>query len=152
MTVIAVLACGHFSPTSEAGPEDGGRGSMDDQEEGLNREADVRAREAALDARELDIGEREDADADRAREAQGILDDADERDDVADARDTVADERDRAASLHSFRHEPDGSAGLKARRSAGLDRADAKSDRALSAEDRTKLAGRGETEEPPPSE
>jgi hypothetical protein len=125
---------------------------MDDQEQGHDRDADITAREAALDARELKIDEREEADAERAREAQGILDDADERDDLADTRDLVAEERDRTASLHSFRHEADGSAGLKARRSASLDRVDAKADRALSAEDRSKLTRPGDNEEPPPSE
>ena len=52
-----------------------------------------------------------------------------------------ADARDQAASLHSFIHDEDGSSGIQARRSAGLDRSDAKADRTQSAEDRSKLAG-----------
>lgn len=124
---------------------------MDGSDQARQREADANLREAALDARESSIRDREDAAGHRAQEQQGILDEADERDDRADVRDTVAEERDKAASLHSFRSDEDGSAGLKARRSAGLDRVDAKSDRVLSAEDRAKLTKRTEIEEPGPS-
>jgi hypothetical protein len=125
---------------------------MDDPDQARQREAETKAREAALDARELSIRNREEADGERAKEMQHILDDADERDDRADVRDTVAEERDKVASLDSFLNESDGSAGMKARRSAGLDRVDAKSDRALSAEDRERLAHPGEAEDSPPSD
>jgi hypothetical protein len=104
-----------------------------------DRKADER--DVALDAREDSLRARETADAHRDQAAQAILDDANERDELADERDELADARDKAASLHSFIHDEDGSSGMKARRSAGLDRSDAKADRALAAEDRSKLSG-----------
>ena len=66
---------------------------------------------------------------DRRNETQQVLDDADLRDTHADARDSVAMERDRAAGLHSFLNDEDLGPGLKARRSAEMDRSDSKDDR-----------------------
>ena len=97
-------------------------------------------READLDAREESLRVREALGAERDDETDAILHDADARDIHADARDTLAEERDRAASLHSFLNDEDGSVGLRARRSAGLDRADSKDDRTSAADDRAKLS------------
>jgi len=73
---------------------------------------------------------------------RGVLTDAAQRDESAEARDARADEREAAASLDAFLHPDDDrfDAELKARRSSALDRADAKSDRAAAAEDRSKLS------------
>jgi hypothetical protein len=70
-----------------------------------------------------------------------VLDDADVRDTRADARDFLANERDRAAGLHSFLNDEDLGPGLRACRSAGMDRSDSKDDRSSAADDRTKLTG-----------
>jgi len=70
---------------------------------------------------------------------QGILDDADDRDRHADDRDQAAEERDLAASLHSFLNDAEYDTGLRARRSAAMDRSDSQSDRDSSATDRSKL-------------
>ena len=104
------------------------------------RERAATDREAGLDAREENLRVREALGAERDDETDAILHDADARDRHADARDTLAEERDRAASLHSFLHDEDGSVGLRARRSAGLDRADSKDDRTSAADDRAKLS------------
>jgi len=98
-------------------------------------------READLDAREDSIQARESADAERMQGVQGILDDATERDSRADARDSSANERDSAAGLQSFLHDDDLGPGLKARRSAELDRSDSKADRTSAAQDRIRLTG-----------
>jgi hypothetical protein len=120
-------------------PPAGPTGDSPPDREQRDRVADDR--EMALDAREETLRAQEDVRADREQETRTILDDAAERDQQADARDSIADGRDRAASLHSFLHEDDGSSGMKARRSAGLDRSDSKADRASAADDRSKLTG-----------
>lgn len=106
-------------------------------------------READLDAREDSLQARESADADRMEGVQGILDDATERDSRADARDSSANNRDSAASLHSFLHDDDLGPGLKARRSAELDRSDSKADRTSAAQDRIRLTGNGRAQSDP---
>jgi hypothetical protein len=60
-----------------------------------------------------------------------ILADADKRDHQAEARDAAAKARDTEASLRSFLHDSPDEYGpaLKARRSAAIDRTDAKTDR-----------------------
>lgn len=103
------------------------------------RESDADERETALDVREERIRAREATSAERLKEAQGILADADERDGDADARDSRANDRDRAASLQSFLRDEDFTTGVKARRSAGLDRSDSKDDRTSAADDRSRL-------------
>jgi hypothetical protein len=103
------------------------------------RESELRARETRAEAREaLDVDLREGV--------QGILDAAEKRDDDADARDVAASERDSAASLHSFLHDDEYDASLKARRSAAMDRADSHTDRDSAADDRSKLTERAGAE------
>lgn len=70
---------------------------------------------------------------------QKILEDAKGRDDEATVRDAVADERDRAADLKAFTDPSGPYPGQGARRAAARDRADSKSDRESSAEDRVHL-------------
>ena len=114
-----------------------------DETEALGSERHERAssdREADLDAREENLRVREALSAERADETDVILHDAHARDADADARDILAEERDHAASLNSFLNDEDGSVGLQARRSAGLDRADSKDDRTSAADDRAKLS------------
>jgi hypothetical protein len=78
----------------------------------------------------------------RIDEAKAVLADAATRDARADERDATADERERAASLDAFVH-PDADqydAAIKARRASAIDRAEARSDRSSSADDRSKLS------------
>jgi hypothetical protein len=105
-----------------------GDDSADDQ-----RESALRAREVRADARDAH-------DADLRDEVEGILDRADERDERADARDEAATARDSAASLHSFLHDAEYDAALKARRSAAMDRRDSHTDRGAAGDDRSKLS------------
>jgi len=77
---------------------------------------------------------------DRERRVQKIIAAADERDDQADVRDENADKRDQAASLKAFlAADTSFDVTLNARRSAAVDRLDAKLDRTASAQDRSEL-------------
>jgi hypothetical protein len=81
-------------------------------------------------------------DLDRARrgeKTQKILQDANGRDDEATARDAVADERARVADLKGFTDPNSTYPGQGERRAAAHDRADSKTDRESSADDRTHL-------------
>ena len=114
-----------------------------DEGKAESRERKAEQREAALDTRENNIRAEEAAGADLKEEVQAILDDADERDRQADARDSQADDRDRADSFESFLHDKDFTPGARARRAAGIDRLDSKSDRASAADDRSRLTEDG---------
>jgi hypothetical protein len=106
------------------------------------RERIAHEREAALDLRELRIVAHEARAGARIDEAKAVLADAATRDARADERDAIADERERAASLDAFVH-PDADqydAAIRARRASAIDRAEARSDRLSSAEDRSKLS------------
>jgi len=77
---------------------------------------------------------------DRERRVQKIIAAADERDDKADVRDVNAEKRDEAASLTAFLAADNAfDVTLNARRSAAVDRLDAKIDRTASAQDRSDL-------------
>jgi len=83
---------------------------------------------------------------DRARQSDKttkILSDADRRDEEATARDAVSDERARVADRDAFMRTDGTYPGQGERRAAALDRANAKSDRESSAEDRADLADGG---------
>jgi hypothetical protein len=121
----------------------GGNDSADDQREraaAAHQGAPGDERESALRAREVRADAREAHEASFSDEVQGILDRADERDERADARDEAATARDSAASLHSFLHDDEYDAALKARRSAAMDRQDSHTDRGAAGEDRSRLS------------
>jgi hypothetical protein len=108
----------------------------------IERERIADEREAALDVRELRIVAHEARAGARVDEVEVVLADAAARDARADERDAIADERERAASLDAFVH-PDADqydAAIRARRASAIDRAEARSDRLSSAEDRSKLS------------
>jgi hypothetical protein len=77
--------------------------------------------------------------ADHNDATEKILSDASRRDDQADGRDAVSDERERSADRAAFTTTDGKYTGHAERRAAALDRADSKSDRKLSAEDRVQL-------------
>jgi hypothetical protein len=108
----------------------------------IEREQIANEREAALDLRELRIVAHEASADARVDEVKVVLDDAATRDTRADERDARADERECAASLDAFVH-PDAdqyTAAIRARRASAIDRAEARSDRLSSAEDRSDLS------------
>jgi len=77
---------------------------------------------------------------DREQRIQKLIAAANERDDQADVRDANADKRDQAASLTAFLAADTAfDVTLNARRSAAVDRLDAKLDRTASAQDRSEL-------------
>lgn len=81
-------------------------------------------------------------DVDRARreeKTRKILEDASARDEEAGARDAAADERGRVADWKAFRDLNRTYPGQAERRAAAHDRADSKTDRESSAEDRVHL-------------
>jgi hypothetical protein len=114
------------------------------------RESLADKREAALNAREVRADARDEVRADRRARAKHILADADRRDHRAEARDAAATTRDTEASLRSFLNDSadEYDPALKARRSAAIDRTDAKTDRASAAADRSELSD----DEPPSPE
>lgn len=81
---------------------------------------DARAtdREADLDARQIRVEADEARSSERADQADQILAAAVERDERAEIRDEEADAREQVSSLHSFLHDPEYDATLKARRAA----------------------------------
>jgi hypothetical protein len=90
--------------------------------------------------RHLTKDESEDLDrARRGEKTRKILQDADVRDAEATARDAVADERARVADLKAFTDPGSIYPGQAERRAAAHDRADSKTDREFSAEDRRRL-------------
>jgi hypothetical protein len=103
------------------------------------RERAADEREAQADEREAALDDREEVRAAREEQTQDLLAEAEVRDDRADDRDSIADQRDSTASLHSFLNDTRFEESHKARRSAAIDRLDAKTDRAASASDRSKL-------------
>ena len=117
--------------------EDATRARLADERDARadKRDADLNVREALAEAHEAHA-------LDREKETSEILSAADERDDRAETRDRVADLRETAAGLHSFLHDKEYDAALRARRAAALDRADSKTDRTSGASDRVKLSER----------
>jgi hypothetical protein len=135
-------------PGSDDGPDPGAdareaheRGSLADEREHLldDREKMLDERERLLDAHEVRADARDAYRADRQDRDQGILADARQRDNQAEERDEAADERDRSTSRHSFLHDQEYDAALKARRSSALDRMDSQTDRTSAATDRSRL-------------
>jgi hypothetical protein len=117
------------------------RRRLADQREHLldDREKMLDERERLLDSHEVRAAARAASQADRQDRDQGILADARQRDNQAEARDEAADERDRSTSQHSFLHDHEYDAALKARRSSALDRMDSQTDRTSAATDRSRL-------------
>lgn len=73
------------------------------------------------------------------RNTQKILDDAEVRDHDASARDAASDERERAADAEAFANRDGAYHGHGEQRAAAHDRADSRTDRESSAEDRKQL-------------
>jgi hypothetical protein len=145
----------HDQPGFDSGPgldadarEAHERRRLADEREHLldDREKMLDQRERLLDSHEVRVGARDAYRAERQDRDQGILADARQRDNQAEARDVAADERDRSTSQHSFLHDHEYDAALKARRSSALDRMDSQTDRTSAATDRSRLT---EDDSPP---
>jgi hypothetical protein len=120
---------------------------------GVNARIDFEASDdrAAAESESRPAGEDGPRDLDRSRrsaETRKIRVEADRRDQEAAIRDAVSDERERVADRKAFL-DPNGDyPGQGERRASALDRADSKTDRESSAEDRAQLAESANTEEP----
>jgi hypothetical protein len=110
--------------------------------------AEALERKTELDAREEGLETREAALAARGEREHELLADADKRDDEANARDAVANRRDMESGLAELIDSPTGTATIRARGVAALDRRQSRQDRAASKTDRSKLTNDGST--PPP--
>jgi hypothetical protein len=130
----------HHDMDAESGEAHRRRRLADEREILLDdREKLLDERERLLDADEVQADARAAYRVDRQDRDQGILADAQQRDNQAEARDDAANERDRSTSQHSFLHDDEYDAALKARRSSALDRMDSQTDRTSAASDRSRL-------------